>query len=173
MSVATLDSQLQERKQGSSITIHPTAQQACVASRRGMRLSSTTHPMLWAFDEQEERLRFQGIQNRLIRLEAALFDEYGTRLDNGSRQCLFSLFVACPTVRAPLISAQPDGRVVATWRQVDGEELVVRCETADHYSYSLAMRSTVDGSLTNRQWGSGIGPSVFFAENQLAKRIAS
>lgn len=172
MSIATIDADLEVRPNVSALTANAGVPRRRPSLRRGVQ-GSTANALLWCFDEQDERARFQGIQRRLIRLEAALFEEYGARLDSASKDCLYRLFVACPSVRAPLISAQPDGLLVATWRQPNGEELVIRCDGLGSFHYSMVARSNLDGTLSNRQWGSGTGPSVFFAENQVAKRIAS
>lgn len=128
--------------------------------------------MLWGFDESEERARFERIQRRLIRLEAILFEEFGTRIDRSSRDCLLRLFVACPSVRAPLISSQPDGILTATWRNSLGEELTIRCASAEAIHFAYAGRSPADGQRIDRHWGTYHSPSLFLSANPAARRIA-
>lgn len=128
--------------------------------------------MLWGFDELAERSRFDRIQSRLIRLEAAVFEEFGSRLNHESRECLLRLFVSCPTVRAPSISSQPDGVLLATWRSAGGDELVVKCVSRTILHFAMVSRSLTNPQLLDRQWGTSHSPSLFLKVNPLARRIA-
>lgn len=129
--------------------------------------------LLWSFDEGAESERFESIQRRLVQLEAALFDEFGTRINNASRKCLLRLFVASPLIRAPLISASPDGVLTATWRNALGEDLAIRCIGDSVIHFAITSRSLVQGHVFDRQWGTVHSASLFFAENPSAKRIAA
>ena len=170
MSVATIGSDLQIES-GCSMMTDPAGvqRQPRVPVHHRQPLAS----LLWGPDESEEHARFERIQKRLVRLEAELYEDFGSRLDPESRRCILRIFVTCPSVRAPSISAQPDGILVATWRQQNGEELVIRCATDSMVQFAVVSRTTGNGVALNRQWGVWNCPSVFFAENALARRIAS
>lgn len=142
---------------------------------RALRRPSSAHPgasLLWAFDEARESARFKAIQTRILRLEAALFEEFGSRITPGSRQCVERLFVTCPTIRTPSISAQPDGFLVCTWSNAAGERLTIRCAGRETLHYAILSRDAVSGQLSNRQWGAFSRPAMFWNENPLARRIA-
>jgi hypothetical protein len=128
--------------------------------------------MLWGFDEVSERQTFDRIRRRLIRLESALFEEFGSRIDQSSQDCLLRFFVAYPTVRQPLISASPNGVLTATWRGEGGEELVIRCAAPDAVHYALTCRAVAGSPVLNRQWGTDRSPALFFTQNESARRLA-
>lgn len=129
--------------------------------------------ILWGFDEQRERARYERIQKRLINLEAALFADFGSRLDASSRECLKTLFVACPSIRAPSISSGSDGILTATWKGRNREELAIRFAERAKIHFALVTRSKTDSGKLDRQWGTVHSPSVFFDELPAAKAIAS
>jgi hypothetical protein len=129
--------------------------------------------LLWGYDEHEERARYARVQQRLIRLEAALFGEFGVSLDLASKECLLRLFVGYPAVSAPLISAQANGILIATWRNGQNEELVIKCVSPAKLHYSIVSISPVGAPEFDRQWGNFHNAALFFSENSLARRIAS
>lgn len=139
---------------------------------RHMSRPTRAPSLYWGFDEQVEKESFERIQKRLIQLEAALFEEYGARIDTASRDGLNRLFVSYPSVRPPLISTQPDGVLIATWKSGLGEELVVKCSAANVIHYSIIVQVPGGRGALNRSWGTSHTPSVFFAENPVARRIA-
>lgn len=163
MSFATIDSELRFERSPTDLG----------ASRfKNLRqFSKRPSSPLWGFDEPDERERYERIQKRLIRLEAALFEEFGNRIDTTSRNSLLRLFVTCPSVRAPSISSSAEGFLTATWRAQNGEELVVRCFAHDAIHYAIASRSAAQAM--DRTWGTCHSPSLFFSENALARRIAT
>lgn len=169
MSVFTLDAEIVVESNRSSSTAEAPAR---LGSPSPLARRQPADSLLWGFDEPKERARFDRIQRRLIRLEAALFEEFGTRINPSSRGCLLRLFVAFPTVRAPLISAQPDGILTATWRRDGGEELAIKCVSEGLIHYAFASRSPGNLLTLNRQWGTYHNPSLFLTENPVARRIA-
>lgn len=170
MSAATIGSDLQIES-GCSLMTDPAGVQR--QQRMPVHHRQPLASLLWCVDEPEEHARFERIQRRLVRLEAALYEDFGSRLDPESRRCILRMFVTCPSVRAPSISVQPDGILIATWRQPNGEELVIRCMTDSMVQFAIVSRATGSGVALNRQWGVWNSPSVFFAENPSARRIAS
>ena len=169
MSVVTLDAELkvESNATGSTEEAQTKVGRTPLSARRPQ-----VDSILWGFDEPLEKARFDRIQKRLIRLEAALFEEFGSRIDGSSRDCLLRLFVACPSVRAPSISAQPDGILVATWRRDDGQELVVKCVSKEMVHFAFVTRSTERPSMLDRQWGTCHSPSLFLKETPVARSIA-
>lgn len=127
---------------------------------------------LWAFDEAPEQERYERIEKRLIRLESALFEEYGKRIDRASGEGLKRLFVACPSVRVPIISAQPNGVLTATWRKEDGVELAVRVISRNLLHFALAKRSSAQSQVLDRTWGTHHSLSMYFVDNADARAIA-
>lgn len=132
-----------------------------------------TNVELWAFDEDAERARFDRIQLRLIRLEAALFEEFGARLNSDSKAGLLCLFVGYPAAAVPLISTEPNGVLTATWRAGQGSELAIKCVSRNKLHYSMVNTSAVNPRQVDRQWGTFHNAALFFAENAVARRIAS
>jgi hypothetical protein len=167
MSVATLDFEvaLDRKSSGESSS----GEKRVNPNRSGFKAPAS---MMWGFDEAAEREKHSRVLHRLIRLEAMLFDEYGTRIDASSRDALMRLFVGCPTVRQPSISAQPNGQLTASWRLDGGEELAIRCVSKDVIHYSLSTRAAGGGRALNRQWGTFHSVPLFFKENLVARRIA-
>lgn len=131
-----------------------------------------TESAMWGYDETAERARYTTIKARLIRLEAALFEEWGVRIDRSSRECILRLFVAYPSVRVPLITSSPDGILTATWRRDDGQELVIRCISQNVVHFAIVSRSQADPQHMDRQWGTSHSPSLFFTETEKARVIA-
>lgn len=127
---------------------------------------------LWSIDESVESGRFERIQKRLVRLEAALYEDYGSRLDLDSRESLLRLFVACPSIQAPLISAQRDGVLFATWRGQDSEELVIKFISPKLIHYSLMTKSQLDFEKVDRSYGTIHSPPTFFVHYPIARKVA-
>jgi hypothetical protein len=128
-------------------------------------------PSLWGFDEYRERERFGQIERRLLQLEIELFADFGVQFAVGARECVRRLFVACPSIRVPSISAQPDGNLVCTWMNAQRERLTVRC-TGLGLQYAIV--SVPPGALVPalRIWGNQASPSSFWDEIPAARRIA-
>lgn len=167
MSLATLDFEAKVVRTNPDLTVAGEVREA--PSRARERSPSG---IMWGFDEAAEREKHSRIVQRLIRLEAMLFDEFGTRIDRSSRDALMRLFVSCPTVRQPIISGQPNGQLTASWRLEGGEELAIRCVSVDLIHYSLSTRTALGGRALNRQWGTFHSVPLFFKENPIARRIA-
>ena len=126
---------------------------------------------MWGFDEFRERERFGHLERRLLELEIDLFADFGVQFAAGARECARRLFVACPSVRVPSVSAQPDGQLVCTWTNAQRERLTVRCAGPDRLQYSIVSVSPGKGGPAHA-WGSLSVPSVFWDENPAARRIA-
>jgi len=171
MSATTLELEISVQREASNAADDVPMRGNARAARAALS-SRTAESMLWGFDEQVARAHFDRIQARLIRLEAALFEEFDTRIDAQSRDALLCLFVACPSVRPPSISAQPDGVLMATWRRAGGEDLVVKCVSRSKIHFAVVSRSLANANLLDRQWGTYHSPSLFFQQTPVARRIA-
>ena len=134
--------------------------------------SANVPQAMWGFDEFRERERFGQIERRLLNLEIDLFADFGVQFAAGARECVRRLFVACPSVRVPSISAQPDGQIVCTWTSTQRERLTVRCAGLDNLQYSIVSVPPGRGAPVLHAWGSLSEPSVFWDENAAARRIA-
>lgn len=169
MSNATLDAELCLPTK--TVDLAPSSVERNRRSREAAKRCDS-EGILWGFDETSERTRFECIQRRLIRLEAALFEEFGARIDSGSRKCLERLFVGCPTVRAPSISSSPQGILTATWKATDGVEVAIRCVSVHAIQYATVSRSSARAGELDRQWGTNNSPHLFFQESPTARAIA-
>jgi len=170
VSVLTLDSELAGDDFGNSNANMAMLQNRFLASTRNRHYEAEN--LLWGFDEDASRSRFDRIQKRLIKLESALFEEFDTRIDLASKDCLLKLFIACPSVAAPLISGQPDGGLAATWRSGNKEELAIKCVSPTLLHYSIVSASLTIANKLDRQWGTFHSAPLFFKEHPLARRIA-
>jgi hypothetical protein len=128
-------------------------------------------PGLWAFDEQLESESFQKVRRRLLALEADLFNEFGTCLNASSKSCLLRLFVACPTVRVPIITCDPRGILTATWRK-EREEVALRFAGGMLVHYAMVSKATPDAARPDRHWGNLSAPFIFLNDDVQARRIA-
>lgn len=129
-------------------------------------------PPLWGFDEVRERERFIQLERRLLQLEVDLFADFGVQFVAGARECVCRLFVVCPSVRVPSISAQPDGQIVCTWTNSQKERVTVRCSGLNHLQYSIAATCPGQRAPVHHAWGALTEPAVFWDENPVARRIA-
>lgn len=127
---------------------------------------------MWGFDEFRERERFGLLERRLLELEIELFADFGVQFAVGARECVRRLFVACPSVRVPSVSAQPDGQLVCTWTNARWERLTVRCAGLSSLQYSIVSIPIGKGGPADHAWGSLSEPSFFWDENPVARRIA-
>lgn len=171
MSTATIDSNLDFRDE--PLNLAESKDNGINIRRQRFSQTLPDARSLWAYDEQEEHARFTQIQQRLIRLEAALFEDFGARLDSASVGCLQRLFVSCPSIRVPSISSGHDGILTATWKGKANEELAIRCAGNSKIHFAIVSRPGVSGAEMNRQWGTFSSPWLFFDESPVARRIAS
>ena len=117
-------------------------------------------------------MRFEQVGRRLLQLEATLFAEFGTRFAAGVRGAVQRLFVACPSIRVPSISAEPDGQLICTWTNSRHERLTVRFAACDRMQFSIAKAGPGGRGAPQRQWGELSEPATFWDENPVARRIA-
>ena len=168
MSAVTLDTEIVLANGNSKSLMN-----ANTTRRHPTRNCHGSESILWGYDEHAERASYDQVQRRLLKLESALFEEFGNRFNLNSKDCLTRLFMGFPSVRSPLISASPEGTLVATWRCDDGEELVIQCLSSSCFNYSIISRSQQNPIEFERQWGTfRSGAPIFFSSNPLAKRIA-
>lgn len=128
---------------------------------------------VWHTDEVDERLRCEQLRKRLIQLEAALYEDYGSRLDADSVGAFWRLFVAYPAVSAPSLSSSPEGVLLATWRRNRDEVLSIRCAGATLLHFSWVARSSETAGTLDRHWGSTHSPATFFVTNPTARSLAT
>jgi hypothetical protein len=132
-----------------------------------------SNDVMWSRGESLPKRATGTILHRLRELDAMLFAEEGVRIDQRSSQTLLRLFVCRPTLRAPSVSVQPDGVLIATWVSPDGERLAVRCSGGEAGAHFSMMGSVQAGGVRAHQWGNMPNPAAFWDDNPQARRIAS
>lgn len=118
-------------------------------------------------DSLEDEARLQQAQRRTVELEARYFEDYGSPLNQASRAA-FECFMKYNPVGMPLLGAEPDGRLIATWVKSD-ECLSIRF--CDRYRLDYAVSfNNADGQV--RRWGTAFLNTIF-SECPHAKRLTS
>jgi len=116
----------------------------------------------------EELDRFQAVERKLLALDYAFFEDYSKSLNDFSREA-FSVFMRHqPWASLPLLGAESDGRLIATWER-DGACLTIRF--ANRYEIDFAI-SVGTGEGAQRHWGKS-QIAFFIAEHTQAARIIS
>jgi hypothetical protein len=128
---------------------------------------------LFAPDEYHAVARYTAIQRRLVQLEHLLFEESGTRLDGESRKEFLRSVSSNPTVRKPSVSTDPSGKLTATWKKSDGEELSMRFMGRGVTHFSILTYSRPGQTEYEQRWGTARDPVSLFASDPLVRRIAS
>jgi hypothetical protein len=120
-------------------------------------------------DEQaDQQQRLQDMRRRTVELEALFFEDYGTPLAASSRGGFECFMRYSPMVGTPLLGAEPDGALVATWSK--GKECL-SLRFADRYHLDYAV-TYIDKGDERRRWGKSTLGNVF-SECPEAKRLAS
>ena len=117
-------------------------------------------------DQAVER-RLKAAQGKTMDLEAALLEDYGVELSRPSRKG-FECFMQYNTLSLPMLGADPNGVVEATWSRGD-EHLSIRFKDRHRLSYAV---SFMDGGNRRRKW-SDSSLATFFTDCPEARRIAS
>lgn len=120
-------------------------------------------------DEQaDQQQRLQDLRRRTVELEALFFEDYGTPLAASSRASFECFMTYSPMASAPLLGAEPDGVLVATWTK--GNECL-SLRFADRYHLDFAV-TYIDKGNERRRWGKSTLGNVF-SECPEAKRLTS
>jgi len=119
-------------------------------------------------DEQIAELeQKKAVQQELVALDAAFYDDYGVKLDASSRAGFLCFMRYSSGAAAPLLGAESTGHLIATW--VAGEEcLSVRF--LDRYRLNYAVAANTEHGL-QRRWGTAHA-LTFLDQVPEAKRLA-
>lgn len=116
----------------------------------------------------EELDRLQAIERKLLALDYAFFEDYSAILNDRSREA-FSVFMRhLPQANLPLLGAESDGNLVATWEK---ENACLTIRFSGRYEIDFAI-SVGTGEATQRKWGKS-QIAFFIAEHAQAAKIVS
>lgn len=103
----------------------------------------------------------------LMQLEELFQDDYGTSLAQASRNDANNFLALNFTLPPPVLSAEEDGTVLATWKRAS-QSLVIRFKGSSTIDFAVAY---MKGHKLTRTWGpaSIIG---FFTDHPEAKKVA-
>lgn len=142
-------------------------------SSRRRSVNDEAVDLIFAPDEYDAVARYTAIQQRLVQLEHALFEESRTRIHEDSRREFMRSISSNPSVRRPSVSADPNGRLTATWRRADGQELTMRFDGRGVTHFSLLVRSRASPRGFEQRWGTAHDPAALFAIDPLVRQIAT
>jgi hypothetical protein len=116
----------------------------------------------------EELDRLQAVERKLLALDYAFFEDYSRSLSDQSREA-FSVFMRHqPQANLPLLGAESDGNLVATWEK---EDACLTIRFAGRYEIDFAISVGI-GEGAQRRWGKS-QIAFFVAEHTQAARIIS
>lgn len=98
-----------------------------------------------------EQARSDALKRSLVALEAAYYEDFGKPLSAPSRAGLLAFDRYCGPASMPLLGAEDDGSVVATWDAPVGC-LTIRFVDRLRFHFALAEG---DGLAARRHWGPG------------------
>jgi hypothetical protein len=119
-------------------------------------------------DQIDDQQRMETVQRVLVGLEAAFFEDYGLRPDTSSRTGFECFMRYNPAAMQPLLGAESNGRLVATWESSKG---CLSIRFMDRYHFQYAITATTERG-PSRRWGTSHA-LTFFDEHPEAKRLAS
>ncbi len=128
---------------------------------------------LFAPDEYAAASRFASVQQRLVRLQHALYEESGSIIDSTATRSLLRVLSAYAGIRQPSITVGPTGLLSATWRNSLGEELAIRFTETGVVHFAIVSVSPMGGATKVRRWGTSSEPVVLFLDDATVLRIAS
>jgi hypothetical protein len=112
--------------------------------------------------------RLERIVARVVELDSAFYEEFGRRIDPRSVVASLMALRRLWDLPLPMLSAEPSGLLIATWRR--GREVVtVRFLDTARAHYALAVQSAADASI-ERSWGSS-HPITLLEQNLIARAI--
>ena len=111
------------------------------------------------------------IEPRLRQLQSQFIDDHGQEILQASIFALRALLASTPGLRKPLLSAEPSGRLIATWRRgTDSLSLRLMRAVEIHFAFGGAARSGRND--TSPRYGRSTA-ATFFAESSEARQIAA
>lgn len=103
---------------------------------------------------------------RLRELQTQFIEDYGRELSAKSIFACRTLLATMPELRRPLLSAEPEGNIIATWKDSDQQSLSLRLVGP------LLLHYVVQSRHAAPQYGEA-RLATFFAELPQARQIAS
>lgn len=130
--------------------------------RAGISIGSDSTTSGWSAPRMDTALLA-----RLVELGQLYFEDYSKELSAGTTEACLVL-CSLPWVAPPMLSADSDGSIVATWER-DGSCLTIKF--VNRYVLHYAMTSTSPEGQVQRDWGQGY-VAFFLSDNRTAAKIA-